>query len=415
MNAYVSMIERYADEAAFLWVLRSLAVDQPHYNKNDLFNLEKRLNAQLDGLMTRPEDAWRICTTAMESGEAGETFTAAVLAFRSLDVEKIQYVIEVGAVREDLRVGLISAMGWLPGRICHSWIKRFLTSKDLDHKYLAIAACSVRREDPVVYLSEILRREDCRAHVDLYARSLRLVGELKRNDLVSALTVGMESEVPEIQFWANWSASLLGNRSNLRWYQPLVITPNPHQRRAIDLCFRVLPVDVARGWIGQMVQASSKLADTRLVIGAVAALGDPHAVNWLIAQMRNPALSRLAGEAFTAITGVQLMENGLALNELPNLDALLPNDDPADSKVGMDDDEHLPFPDTDKVAAVWQRYSTRFIVGRRYFYGKDVSEANLADLADKGNQRQRRAADLELSLLDHRRLLANHRMKTIAD
>ena len=189
MNAYRDIYEQYVDDASFLWVLRSIAVEQPHQDLTSLRELEQRIEAQLDGLMTAVEDAWEICLQALEHEESGEVFTSTVIAFRSHDIVKIQKVIEVGLCSDETAKGLISAMGWLPGNLVHPWIKKFFTSKDLGHKYIALAACSVRRENPGEYLNRILERDDCKQHEKLYARALRLIGELRRQDLMQYLSV----------------------------------------------------------------------------------------------------------------------------------------------------------------------------------------------------------------------------------
>lgn len=411
VNPYGEIYEQFAVDAAFLWLLRSIAVNQPHYTVDDLAELEQRVDAQLDGLMSAPEDAWEICAAAMELQEPGEVFAGAVLAFRSLDIHKIQKAVESGLGGEQGCRGLVSALGWLPGRLCHSWIKKFLTSKDLDHKYLAVAACSARREDPREYLTQIFQRPDCVAHDKLYARSLRLVGELKRHDLMPALRIAMRAEDPDITFWANWSAVLLGDQSAADSLLPFVLHPNPYQAKAMDLAFRALPVEQARTWISSLAKNP---AEIRNVIKATAALGDPHAVDWLIGQMRVPALTRLAGEAFTAITGIYLEEQQLALDDLPDLDEQLPSEDAEDENVDMDEDENLPFPDIDKVAAVWQKYYQRFDAGQRYFMGKSISAESLGQILKTGGQRHRRAAAMELALLQSNQLLINHAAKGLS-
>lgn len=416
VKAYRDICEQLATDAAFLWLLRSIAVDQPNYTKHDLIELEHRIDAQLDGLMTAPEESWEICADAMSIEQSGEIFTAAVFAFRSLEINKIQQVVETGLASHEGFVGLTSALGWLPGRLCHSWIKKFLTSKDLNHKYLAIAACSVRREDPREYLTAIFQREDCLAHKKLYARSLRLIGELKRRDLSAALPIAMKSDNKDVLFWACWSAVMLGDKSAVKGLQPFVLTANPYQSKAIDLVFRVLPIADARELIGLLAKDPEQI---RQVITATAVLGDPHAINWLIMQMRVPTLTRLAGEAFTTITGIDLEEHMLALNELPDLDEQLPNngpsDDAGDDNVSMNEDERLPFPDVDKVAAVWQKYQQRFVPAQRYLMGQLISVEHLTALFANANQRQRRAAALELSLLQPNQFLLNHAAKGISE
>ncbi|MCP3852889.1 MAG: hypothetical protein GY694_22075, partial [Gammaproteobacteria bacterium] len=51
-SAYGDTLEQLADNASFLWILRSIAVEQPHYSVSDILELEQRIDAQLDGLMT---------------------------------------------------------------------------------------------------------------------------------------------------------------------------------------------------------------------------------------------------------------------------------------------------------------------------------------------------------------------------
>lgn len=414
MSAYRNLYEQFADDAAFLWLLRGIVVDLPNYTIPDLLKLEERLEAKLDGLMTSPDECWEICAEAMAAGQADEIFAATVLAFRSLDVGKIQLVIESGLAAPEGFKGLISALAWLPGHLCHSWLKRFLTSKDLNHKYLAVAACSLRREDPREYLTAIFQREDCIAHDKLYARALRLVGELKRRDLSPALSIAMKSDKPQILFWASWSAVMLGDRSAAKNLQAFVFAENPLQAKAIEISFRVLPLDSAREWIGTLAKDPAQI---RKVIKATAVLGDPHAINWLIAQMHIPALSRLAGEAFTTITGIELKENQLTIEDMSVVAEPLPSDspsdDPAESYVSINEDERLPFPDVSKVAAVWQQHQQRFIPAQRYLMGQQLSVSHVTALFNHGNQRIRRAAALELSLLQPDQFLLNYAAKCL--
>lgn len=416
MSAYRNLYEQFASDAAFLWLLRSIAVDLPSYTRDDLMALEQRLDAKFDGLMTHPDESWEICAEAMATGQADEIFAATVVAFQSCDIDKIQLVIELGLASPQSAKGLVSALAWLPGRLCHSWLKKFLNSKDLNHKYLAVAACSLRREDPREYLTAIFQREDCIAHDKLYARALRLVGELKRRDLSPALTIAMRSDKPEILFWASWSAVMLGDHSVTQHLQAFVLEENPFQARAIQISFRVLPVDTAREWIGILANDPAQI---RNVIKATAALGDPHAVNWLIAQMHTPILSRLAGEAFTIITGIDLNDRHLTIGDLAVMNQPLPSDSPsedsADSDVCLSEDERLPFPDVDKVNAAWQQAQQHFIPAQRYLMGQQLSADYLTTLFNHSNQRIRRAAALELSLLKPDQFLLNYAARCVEE
>ena len=159
-NAYSDVYEQYVDVASFLWVLRSIAVRRPHYTIQDIQGLERRLESQLDGIMTSIDQGWAACEQAMETGEPGEVFTAAVIALRSHDTNRIRLAVEKGLADENTTNGLISAMGWLPDYLANPWIEKFLNGKDLGHKFLGIAACSVRRQDPGDLLTTLLKRSD---------------------------------------------------------------------------------------------------------------------------------------------------------------------------------------------------------------------------------------------------------------
>ncbi|MBT8439896.1 MAG: TIGR02270 family protein [Gammaproteobacteria bacterium] len=407
MNAYRDIYEQYVEQASFLWILRSIAVEQPHYNAADLLELEQRIEAQLDGLMTAVEDAWDICVQALELEEPGEVFTAAVIAFRSHDVSKIQKVIEVGLANDETVKGLISAMGWLPGELVHPWINKFLTSKDLNHKYLALAACSVRRENPGEYLNKILERDDCKQHEKLYARALRLIGELRRLDLMSHLSEALSAEQKDIKFWSNWSAILLGNRAAASNLETYVFNTGVHQVNAINIAFRVLPIEQARSWISKLAADQNQ---NRSVIQATGVLGDPHAVNWLVAKMRDPLSARLAAESFTYITGLDLEQNKLVAETPPAISAQ-PNDETDDDDVSLDEDENLPWPDPEKVSSIWMRQGQSFISGQRYFMGKPITVEWLNNKLVAGTQRQRHASVIELALSDSTSQLVNTRAR----
>lgn len=396
VNGFEDIYEQYVDEASFLWVLRSLALKRPDYLPADIRQLEARIEGHLDGLMTAPEQAWTACIRAMDFGDAGEVFTAAVTAFRSLDVTKIQQAVEWSASSPRLTAGLVSALSWLPGRIVHSWLKRFLTSKDFYHKRLAVEACIERREDPATYLSRMVERDDCVQVVDLYVSCLNAVGVFKRKDLQSALLTAMASPESSVRFTALRSLILLGEHDYAAGLREYVLEASAFRREAVEVVFRALPVATSREWVSVL---ATQPHSERLMIAAIAALGDPHAIDWLIARMQHPELARAAGEAFTLITGIDLVRYKLDI-DLPEDIAEVPNDDPDDERVNISEDEYLPWPDARKIAALWQKYRSRYSSGTRYFLGKPVHEAPLADIVRQGNQRHRRAAALEIALLN---------------
>lgn len=397
-SGFESQFDDCAEEAGFLWLLRSRALIQPHYRNTDLAELESRIDAQLLALMQSPDQAWKACLNALEHGGPGEIFVATVIAFRSLEVGRIQYAVEAGLTDAGGFSALVSALTWLPGRYCHDWIRKFLISKELPHKRLALATCRARGEDPCDYLARILRRDDCRADPELHGEALRCVGVFKRRDLSPFLAEGREGGEPDITFQACRSSILLGDRATAKMLMPFALQPGPWQRDALMLAMRVLPGSEAKQWIAQLSRQQAPEA-VRLSLMAVAALGDAEAVPWLLRCMKQLPLARAAGEAFYQITGVDLEACELH-HQLPQIDDVDEQDHPDTPVPPQDDDEHLPWPNTEKLTVFWETIKHRFPAGERQLLGRPITEPALQRIVSEGPQRQRAAAALELALLD---------------
>jgi len=402
MKPYSNIYEQYVDDASFLWMLRTVVIDQPHYTKAEIRELEERIESQLNGLLTSASPGWSACANGLEIAEPGEVFVAAVVAFTNNDAANIQKTIVTGFKSDENFKGLVSALGWLPENIASPWIKKLLLSKDLNHKYLALSACSVKRINPAEYLNKIFSRDDCKRHIKLYSRALRLVGELKRQDLIPFLNEAMESENKEIKFWACWSLILLGNFDFARYLEEYIFQQGPLQSRAVNIAFRVLPIDQARALISKL---SNDKEQIRVIVQATGVLGDPHAINWLILKMRESAFSRLAAESFTMITGYDLDKNNLE-RDIPTHIYTHPGDSDEEN-TKEDPDANLPWPDYQQVTDFWQGVSHNFTPGQRYFMGQLITPEVLNSQLLFGNQRQRHAAGLELALVDSALKLLN--------
>ena len=124
-------------------MLRNVALKQPHYDKEDLLDLENRIEAHLDGLMTALDISWEVCLEALEFEQPGEVFTVSIVAFRTRDVEKIKTAVSAGLKTPETVKGLISALAWLPENLAVDWMHKFLSSKNLEHKSLAICAAII--------------------------------------------------------------------------------------------------------------------------------------------------------------------------------------------------------------------------------------------------------------------------------
>jgi uncharacterized protein (TIGR02270 family) len=116
------IVTQHAEEASFLWFLRSLAVDAPHYSLADLAELDDRVEAHLDGLRIAADAGWTICKEALAQEEPGEVFAAAALAFESGMEDRINVVLEAACPALELSGGIVSAIGWLPYEQARNYI-----------------------------------------------------------------------------------------------------------------------------------------------------------------------------------------------------------------------------------------------------------------------------------------------------
>jgi uncharacterized protein (TIGR02270 family) len=237
-------------------------------------------------------------------------------------------------------------------------------------------------------------------------RALRLVGELGRSDLRDQLSPWLTAQDEVSRFWAAWSAGLLGNRtSTIPVLQSFAAVDGPFKWQASDLIIRCMDRESAVSWLRALGQDRGH---SRLIVVAVGVLGDPTAMPWLIAQMQEPSLARVAGESFSMITGVDLSEHNLVGSPPADFTGA-PTDEPTDEGVELDVDENLPWPDCTKVQRYWGRISQGYLKGARYILGAPLTEASCFDTLLNGGQRQRRAAAYELVMASPGRQLWNWR------
>lgn len=388
------VVDQYAEEAAFLWLLRDLAVSAPHYLLADLARLDSRISAHLDGLRGEGKAGREVLQKGLEIGEPGEVFAAGVLAFGSGDSNGIQSILDVGTAKPETRRALISALGWLPFEAASSDITMLLSSDLSNLRQIGIAASAIHRKNPGAAALQAAFASD---NPCLKARALRAAGELGLIDFQLALRANLKAKEPASRFWAAWSTALLGGHKDaLSALRDVAEATGPFALRATILLIRRLPLRDARAWLFKLVK---ELKRDHVAIAAAGALGDADAVPWLIDQMKVPAMARVAGEAFSMITGAHIAYNKLETQKPEGFESG-PTEDPNDDNVALDSDEHLPWPDPALVKAWWESRRGGYAKDTRYLRGKLITPEFLRETLRKGYQRQRAAAALELAILN---------------
>jgi uncharacterized protein (TIGR02270 family) len=388
----LAVVHEHTEDAAVLKNTRAHLVRAPHVKLHHLRRLDDRLAAHLDGLAVAGEDASALSMAALERPGSGEMFTATVGAIEARDAPRLDKLLAIAEATPDSRSGLISAFGWVSAPTLRGITKTLLDSPNAFRRQVGLAACAMHQVDPGAVLVAALKDDDAA----LRARALRVAGERGYVVLLPDCLSAMADADPQCAFEAMRAAVLLGERTaSLAALQAVAAGPGPWRARALAL---VLKLQTPASNHAELKALSQDVASVRLLISAIGVAGDTHYLPWLIQQMQDLKLTRLAGESFSRITGLDLADLDLDRKPPENFEPG-PNDDPDDSNVAMDEDDSLPWPDADKITAWWHANGPRFASGTRYFMGEPPSPAHCLSVLKTGFQRQRIAAAEYLCLM----------------
>lgn len=388
--AHPPILSQHAEEAAFLWVLRRLAVGRPDYDLEDLAKLDGRLAAHLDGLYVAGEASWEMVLENLDRGRDGELFAAAMLAIPT-GPKRFQELLGALSEKPELGQGLVSALGWLPWEGGRGISIDLLRSEDPRLMRWGLRAHAIHRQHPGPALEAALGSRD----LSCAAGAARMAGELGCGELVPVLEALLPTRDECLRFWCAWSSALLGSARGLVTLVALADNEGPFSERAALTVARSCPPAQAGPWLTRLFSDPKR---SRRAVMAAGAGGDPAEIPQLLAAMAKPELARVAGEAFCMITGADLAMQDLTAEKPEGFDAG-PTDDPEDENVELDADEDLPWPSAELVGNWWRQNRARFAAGKRYLAGRLVTKESLRTVLAEGKQRQRLAAAELLMLL----------------
>ncbi|WP_373499038.1 TIGR02270 family protein [Desulfococcus sp.] len=389
MNAIQEIVRQHAEDAAFLWLLRSGAISASHFSLQDLADLDNRVEAHIDGLRVAGDAGWEICREALSWKEPGEIFAAGVLAFECGDKMRIETVLE--AVGEDpvLARGLISALGWVDYGSAAPFIDGFLSSDSPFFRYIGVATGAVHRQCRMDALTAA-------AHDDnplLRARALKAIGEMGKREFQAVVKNHLADEDETCRFWAAWSAAVFSDSSAAGVLRAIAEAGGPYTEAACRTVMNLMHHRDDREWLASLQHHPEK---QRIAVIGAGALGDSADIPWLIRMMEIPELARPAGEAFTFITGVDIAYLDLE-GEWPEGFEAGPTEAPEDDNVDLDPDEDLPWPAPERISAWWDQNRQNFRASESYFLGKPVTAGHLETVLRTGLQRQRKKAAVMLA------------------
>jgi len=321
-------------------------------------------------------------------------FVCAATSLTARDTSRFERLIALAEALPEARGGLAAALGWVSRERLHGFGAALLVSEQPLRRALGLAACGMHRVDPGAALTTALQSPE----PQIRARALRTAGEIGKAELLSIAAASIRDEDPDVHFWAAWTAVLLGDRmAAVDALRTIATAPGPHRERAMQLVLRVMPLNESQLLLRGL---SGDPANLRAVIRGLGIAGDAARLPWLIEQSARDPVARIAGEAISMITGLDL--------ELLDFDRSAPadmpsgpTDDPSDPHVAMDEDEGLPWPDPEKLKHWWQTNSANYGEGDRRFYGGPATPDHCRHVLGAGYQRQRMGAALYLATFEN--------------
>jgi uncharacterized protein (TIGR02270 family) len=387
-----SVVQQHVDESIGLHDSRRGLIAASNVQVFHLRRADDRLAAHLDGLKVAGDHALPMYEAALESPSVSAVFVAAVRALEDRRADWLDRLLVLTGSLPELRGGLVSAFSWLEREQLRGVVAELLSAEDPGRRLTGIAASAVHRVDPGIVPARRLEDPDPSAR----ARGIRSAGELGLRALVSAVARAVDDEDPACEFWAAWSAVLLGDRENaLGRLATLAFDATPYQARAFRLALLAANVEQAHSYLQSHAAAPDNV---RMRVKGAGYVGDPRYVPWLIGHMADDKLARVAGESFTMITGLDLSRPPFEAERPENFESG-PSEDPEDDDVAMDEDDDLPWPDQAKVQSWWNANGARFTTGVRHFMGAPPDRAHCIEVLRNGYQRQRIAAACHLCLL----------------
>ncbi len=383
------VVEEHLDEAEFLSLSWARALGSAKYTIFEVAQEpEERLAAQLDGVAVGGIAALeRLLLPALGSEEPARVGAAALAICRipgaPVDavleaIQKAEAPCSAAAAKALALSGHASAQGALAG---------LLESEDPKVQAAALEALALRGFSPGPRIDGLLASEDGPTQAAAL-RAARGAGPRCRIPIRKALG----SRDPLLRNAAIETGLILGLRSAWQMSQELARAND----RGAGFALRVLamsgePVDALAIEKALAVEALRPAA-----IWALGLLGTRRAADLCLPLLSSPALGGLAGEAFCAITGLEVT---------PRIRAMKPEDEDR-GPAGEDEDvephlapsalEDLPLLAPDAVSAWWRGARPQFDPNARHVQGRVLDFETLREAFARASTRRRRAMALEL-------------------
>lgn len=386
------IVEEHLDEAAFLSAQWERALVSPRYRLAKVAEgPEARLLANLDGMAhVGPAVVPRLLDPRLSSESPEEVFAAALARCERPD-DALDWVAPLFQDEGSPSCGpVLRALGLARKADLGRALRGLLEQSPPPLQAGALSALALRGE-PVDDLLPDLTKSESPA---VKAAVLRAIREPSAS-LHTFAEYALDSPEPEVRDAALEAGLLMGLPSAMQSARRAVEAQLPDTRFA----FTAL---AASGEMEDAERLIAALAAPKLRAGVVVALGFsgwPKAAEACLPLMADESVARLAGEAFSRVTGLALEDLYVREEEAADDDEPIPFDEEdleADLVPGPEAD--LPVPDAETVERWWRAEQRRFSPKLRYHRGKPLGPEVLWEALGRGPMRGRDVLAFEVAL-----------------
>ena len=385
------VVEEHLDEAAFLWTQWERALVAPGCKLKDVVRgPEERLLAHIDGLVVAGEPAvGRLLVPALEGGGPEKAFAAALALLDGPAPDAAARVLaRLDGAAPEVAAALTRALGLAHRKGLEEALLQATRAGGGPQKAAALSALALRRV-LVPGLAALLASRDPAILAPALAAA-RVGGQQNANFVEAAFASGSTA----VRDAALETGLVLGIRSAWTACQRIADQKRP------DAAFPLLALALS-GEEGDLQRILAALGVGESRPAAVVALGYSGrvaAVEACLPLLPDEKLGRLAGEAVSAITGLEIdgeyrKKPAAEPEEPPALDA-----DDLDADLVPGPEAELPEPEAAAVERWWKNARARFDPKVRYLGGKPWSPEALAAAFAQGSMRRRRVLGLELAV-----------------
>lgn len=389
----MDVLEEHFSEAAFLWSQWERALQSPAYDLSETAELEERLLAHLDGLVLGGENAMgELLLPALETDEAGRISAAAFALLAGNGKRELEEALAVFDGGDALQRGSVGrALGLSEREGLDAVLRKRLKADDAGLRAAAFQVLAFRGAVPAETRVEWLYRQDAEQVI----AALRDTAPLSQDIVHAVLPQLLVDPRPGVREAAIMAGLVSGARA--AWKACRKVAEDGGEGRRQCLVAMALGGDVKDAeWLAGLVREEELRADALWALGFT---GQAVAAEACLPCMSDEKVAALAGEAFSAITGLKLEGKYQRPPQEEEEEALTPlEEENLDADLVPGPEASLPLPHPEAVEGWWQQARKSFERGARYLRGQKAGAGELLDALGREPMRRRPVHALELAI-----------------